>query len=153
MNNKLIILGSVAIVALGATLIIGTDDHTVRILHDGNELDSFTVELATTDHERAWGLSNHTSLGENEGMLFVHETEANRTYFMRKMDFGIDIVFIDANCSITRIHEAPAPGPGQDGSEMLYPGYGKYVLEVPQGELAGRTSPGDQVHMDGSCGI
>lgn len=153
MDNKLIILGSVVIFALGATLIIGTDTHTVRIIQDGEELDSFSVELATTDHERAWGLSNHTSLGENEGMLFVHKTEANRTYFMREMDFGIDIVFIDANCTITRIHEAPAPDPGQDGREMLYPGYGKYVLEVPQGELAGRASPGDQVRMDGSCGI
>jgi len=46
------------------------------------------------------------------------------------MDFGIDIVYADADGTITSIHHAPAPGPGEDGSEQEYPGRGQYVFEV-----------------------
>jgi uncharacterized membrane protein (UPF0127 family) len=49
---------------------------------------------------------------------------------MREMDFGIDIVFADADGVITEIHHAPAPGPGEDGTDQTYGGRGKYVLEV-----------------------
>jgi uncharacterized membrane protein (UPF0127 family) len=46
------------------------------------------------------------------------------------MDFGLDIVYADADGTITTISHAPAPGPNEDGSEQEYPGNGQYVLEV-----------------------
>jgi len=40
-------------------------------------------------------------------------------------------VFISADREIVEIHNAPEPGPDEDGSEQEYEGSGRYVLEVP----------------------
>ena len=63
-------------------------------------------------------------------MLFTYDSEGSHTYVMRGMSFGIDIVYIAANGTITRIHHAPEPPEGTDGEDYEYPGTGQYVLEV-----------------------
>lgn len=87
------------------------------------------VRIADTFEKRYTGLSDTESLGSDEGMLFVHDDEGERAYVMRDMAFPIDIVFIDANGTITAIHHAPLEE--QDGDLTRYRGTGKYVLEVP----------------------
>jgi len=96
----------------------------------GDRLGAVTAAVADTRALRYTGLSDTSSLPEDRGMLFVHERERGLTYVMRQMDFGIDIVFADADRVITEIHHAPAPGPDEDGESQRYPGRGKYVLEV-----------------------
>ncbi|MFC7009293.1 DUF192 domain-containing protein [Halalkalicoccus salilacus] len=87
-------------------------------------------EVADGPEERYTGLSDHESLGEDEGMLFVFENEDERSFVMRNMDFPIDIVFVDADGRITTIHEAPT----EDGSDLTsYRGEAKWVLEVNRG--------------------
>jgi len=89
--------------------------------------------IADTPQTRYRGLSDATALPDGAGMLFVFASEReNLTFVMREMDFGIDIVYADADGVITRIHHAPAPGPDENGSQQRYPGTGKYVLEVPR---------------------
>ena len=96
----------------------------------GDRLGAVTAAVADTRSLRYTGLSDTSSLPEDRGMLFVHERERGLTYVMREMDFGIDIVFADADRVITEIHHAPAPGPNEDGEDQRYPGRGQYVLEV-----------------------
>lgn len=96
----------------------------------GEELGTVTAAIADTDDLRYLGLSDTEHLPEDRGMLFIFDGVADRTFVMRGMDFAIDIVYADADGSITRIHHAPAPGPGEDGSNQRYPGRGQYVLEV-----------------------
>ena len=96
----------------------------------GDRLGAVTAAVADTRALRYTGLSDTSSLPEDRGMLFVHERERGLTYVMRQMDFGIDMVFADADRVITEIHHAPAPGPDEDGESQRYPGRGKYVLEV-----------------------
>ncbi|OYR56513.1 DUF192 domain-containing protein [Halorubrum halodurans] len=96
----------------------------------GDALGSVTAAIADTDDLRRTGLSDTESLPEDRGMLFVHGSVRSLTYWMREMDFGIDIVFADAEGVITGIHHAPAPGPDEDGTDQTYGGRGKYVLEV-----------------------
>lgn len=102
----------------------------VRVTTDGDVLGSVTAAIADTRDLRYTGLSETESLPEDRGMLFVYESEGDRTFVMREMDFGIDIVYADGEGVITRIHHAPAPGPDEEGAEQRYPGYGQYVLEV-----------------------
>ncbi len=99
----------------------------------GERLGSVTAAIADTSSLRFTGLSETESLPPDRGMLFVYSTVADRTFVMRGMDFGIDIVFADADGRITTVHHAPAPGPDEDGSEQRYPGRGQYVLEVNRG--------------------
>lgn len=83
-------------------------------------------------------------------MLFVYDKPSNHTFVMRDMDFGIDIVYVDAHRRITRIHRAPEPPEDADGEEFRYPGYGQYVLEVNLGWTARHNiSEGDRIRIEG----
>ena len=93
---------------------------------DGEQLGTVDVRIADSQDKRRVGLSRTESLEEDTGMLFVHGDADTHSYVMRNMEFPLDIIFVDANGTITTIHHAPTDG----GS---YDGYGKYVLEVPRG--------------------
>ncbi|MEF8778461.1 MAG: DUF192 domain-containing protein [Natronomonas sp.] len=116
---------------------IDTDyEHTTVTVMDnetGEELGQVEAAIADTRSKRYLGLSATDHLPENRGMLFVHGFSDDHTYVMREMSFGIDIVFIDADRVITTIHEAPEPGPGEDGNDQRYSGEARYVLEVNRG--------------------
>jgi len=115
----------------------------------GEPLGTVEVRIAQTFDQRYVGLSKTESLGPDEGMLFVHDEEGQHTYVMRNMSFPIDIIFIDANGTITAIHHAPLPPEGTSESGLTgYEGRGKYVLEVNRG-WANRTGVevGDRVEL------
>jgi uncharacterized membrane protein (UPF0127 family) len=82
-------------------------------------------------------------------MVFVFGSPGSRTFVMRGMEFGIDIVYAGADGTITRIHHAPAPPPGTDGADDRYPGTGQYVLEVNRHWTTDRgVTAGDLLDFD-----
>jgi len=111
---------------------VGQERTTVAFLDEnGTTLANANVAVADSPSERYTGLSDTEALGPNEGMLFVHPSEGRQTYVMREMAFPIDIVFVDANGTITTIHHAELP---EEGEELRgYRGRGKYVVELPYG--------------------
>ena len=116
----------------------------------GGELGSVTAAIADDQEKRLLGLSDAESLPEDGGMLFVYDAPRDSlTYVMRRMSFGIDIVYVDGDREIVEIHNAPEPGPNEDGEEQRYPGSGQYVLEVPY-EWTDRhdVSVGDSLAFD-----
>lgn len=96
---------------------------------DGMTLAVVEAEVASTVDEQYTGLSEHESLGEDAGMLFVYNEEETRTFVMREMEFPIDIIFIDAGRQITTIYEAAT----EDDQSALtkYREQAQWVLEVP----------------------
>lgn len=99
---------------------------------DGDRLGTVTAAVAETGDQRFLGLSDAEALPEDAGMLFVFPAERDGlTFVMREMAFGIDIVYADAEGTIVEVHNAPEPGPNEDGEDQRYPGSGRYVLEVP----------------------
>ena len=116
----------------------------------GDELGSVTAAIADDSEKRRLGLSDAESLPEDGGMLFVYDAPRDSlTYVMRRMSFGIDIVYVDGDKEIVEIHNAPEPGPNEDGEAQQYPGSGQYVLEVPY-EWTDRhgVSVGDSLAFD-----
>lgn len=129
----------------------GYEHATVTVVdgESGEPLGTVVAAVADTYPKRYVGLSETDSLPPDRGMLFVHGDVGERTYVMRNMTFGLDIVFADADGTITTIHEAPAPGPDEDGADPEYRGDAKYVLEVNQGWTAERgVEPGDRLDVD-----
>jgi len=53
------------------------------------------VELAVTMDERISGLSDRISLQQGSGMLFVWEKNVPSSFVMRRMNFPLDIIFIE----------------------------------------------------------
>ncbi|SHG52141.1 DUF192 domain-containing protein [Halobaculum gomorrense] len=131
----------------------GEYEHTTVTVVDGSgtELGSVDARVADTFDKRYTGLSDTESLGPDEGMLFVHDTEGSHAYVMRDMAFPIDIVFVAANGTIARIHHAELPAEGTSGSDLTrYRGTGKYVLEVPYGWTSDHdVCEGDTVEIAG----
>ena len=115
----------------------------------GDPLGSVTAAIADTADLRYLGLSDTADLPEDRGMLFVYDAVDDRTFVMREMDFGIDIVYADGDGVITEIHHARAPEPDEDGEEQRYPGRGQYVLEVAYEWTTDRgVSVGDVLVLD-----
>ena len=116
---------------------------------DGDQRGSVTAAIADTRDLRYLGLSDTDSLPEDRGMLFVFDAVDDRTFVMREMDFGIDIVYADEEGVITEIHHAPAPEPDEDGESQRYPGRGQYVLEVVYEWTTDRgVTEGDRLEFD-----
>ena len=111
---------------------VGQERTTVAFLDENaTTLANANVAVSDTFSERYTGLSDTESLDSNEGMLFIHPSEDTHTYVMREMAFPIDIVFVDADGTITTIHHAELP---EEGEELRgYSGRGKYVVELPYG--------------------
>ena len=129
----------------------GYDQTTVTVLdaETGAALGRVEAAIAHNSSLRYTGLSDTDDLPPDHGMLFVHEEERDLTYVMREMDFGIDIVFVAPNGTITSIHHAPAPGPDEDGNAQGYSGTGRYVLEVNYEWTAERgIEAGDRIEFE-----
>jgi len=157
---------SVVVAGVGALLLLGLyalypplplvdageyDRTTVTLVDEnGDELAAVDVRIADSREKRRIGLSRTDTLDNGSGMLFVHDEPGGYSYVMRNMSFGLDIIFVDAEGTVTEIHDAPEP----DGEyEQSYPGYGKYVLEVPRGfSAAVGLSVGDRVAIPDEVG-
>ena len=101
---------------------------------------AFSVELALTSDQQSQGLSDRDSLAPGTGMLFVFAPRRASAFWMFRMRFPIDIVWISANCAVVDITvEAPAPEPDTPTSDL--PTYSSssdagYVLEINAGKAA-----------------
>ncbi|PIQ68149.1 MAG: hypothetical protein COV91_05635 [Candidatus Taylorbacteria bacterium CG11_big_fil_rev_8_21_14_0_20_46_11] len=54
----------------------------------------FTLEVADTDMKREVGLGGRPTIEEDEGMLFVFETPGPYSFWMKGMEFPLDIVWL-----------------------------------------------------------
>lgn len=111
------------------------------------------IEFADTEIARTQGLSGKIAkegdplglgLGENEGMLFIFEKPGYYGFWMKDMNFPIDIAWLDKNKKIIYIENNISPNtyPKIFNSPTL----SLYVLETPAGFLVeNNVKIGDQV--------
>jgi uncharacterized membrane protein (UPF0127 family) len=80
---------------------------------------TYNLEIADTEEKRTKGLSERKSMPENRGMMFTFEKPDYYGFWMKGMEFPIDIIFLDGNKVTTFYTDVPPP---TDGSEdlMLY---------------------------------
>lgn len=110
---------------------------------------TLSVTKVTKPAELAKGLAGVSSLAWNEGMLFVFEDRAVRTFWMKDMRMPIDIIWIDEGLVVGFAQNVPPPDPQtSDQSLSIYtsPQPVTHVLEVAAGfaEKFG-VSVGDEV--------
>lgn len=104
---------------------------------DGSRL---KVELAETPEERERGLMFRTALGPEEGMLFVFDSDAGLSFWMKNTFVDLDMAWLDASGKVTVLHEnVPRSRPGMGDAEVATrSGRGLYVLELAAGQAARR---------------
>ena len=87
------------------------------------------VGIAGTNAERVRGLSGRSQLASGNGLLFVFPASATYGFWMKEMNFSIDIVWISEDLRI--VHIAADVSPGTYPKVFTPPLPARYVLEMP----------------------
>ena len=93
------------------------------------------IDLAQTPDERQMGLSFRADLKEDQGMLFVFENPSRYGFWMKDMNFPIDIIWIEGD-TVVDITSNLSPQQGIADKELIsyYPKQNvDKVLEVQGG--------------------
>jgi uncharacterized membrane protein (UPF0127 family) len=113
-------------------------------LYIGTE--KFMVEIADTQEKQLTGLMFREFIPDDFGMLFIHESEDYRSFWMKNCRVSLDIIFLDRNKQVINIHFNVPPCKGDPcktyGSERP----AQYVLEL-RGNRAKELNlkPGDTI--------
>ncbi len=100
-----------------------------KILKIGDS--AIVVEIADTEEKRNLGLSGRASLESDHGLLFIFELPGEYGFWMKEMNFPIDIVWIDESWRVVSVEREVDP---KTYPQIFYPPRAiKYVLEVPAG--------------------
>lgn len=94
------------------------------------------VEVVTTQKAQQMGLGERLSLPEGQGMLFVYKDVGERVFWMKRMIFPIDIIWINHGVVIHIAEHVLPPAPNTPDRHLKRYGNGfmaDMVLEVPAG--------------------
>ena len=125
----IILIGFVGVTAM--TFFRPPSTHTLHATLGGAAL---VLEVADTDDLYKKGLSGHTPLASNEGMLFVFPVDTKSGFWMKDMLFPIDIIWFDANRQIVDVWENASPSSYPEIRTPRAPA--QYVVELSSGFFA-----------------
>ena len=94
---------------------------------------TYDIEIVDEPKTRQKGLSDYQELKHNEGMLFVFDKPGEYCFWMKDMDFAIDIIWLDDSRQVVDYKENITP---DSYPESFCPdSLSKYVLEVNSGDI------------------
>lgn len=142
-RNELIVAGILLVLSL-VGLYLSNISHTSVVDVGGN---SFSVQVADDASERRLGLSGQDALENDEGMLFIFNEPDRYGFWMKDMNFSIDIIWIDENLRVVQIEEEVSPS---TYPERFIPNIeALYVLEIYTGQSEAQgIKLGDQVKLN-----
>lgn len=133
-GNRKVLLVLSAIFIIG--LIVFTSGNNserqeVTVLTEEDSV-NVSVEIADSKSEREQGLMYRRKLALGEGMLFVFEEEAPRSFWMKNTYIPLDIVFLDSDGRVLNVEEAyPEPDVSEEELEhYTSDGDAQFVLEL-----------------------
>lgn len=143
MKTALVVLVAIVVIFAGALIFAGKNASEVTqvflneqeqnlkkaIVNVGGS--HLIASVANTPLSRKQGLSNVHSIGPNEGKLFVFDEEGYHEFWMKDMNFNIDIIFINKQGTVVDIIENISPETFPKTFKPKYPAI--KVLEVNAG--------------------
>jgi uncharacterized membrane protein (UPF0127 family) len=116
---------------------------TVDVLTGGQEV---TLDIADTPAKQELGLGKRTGLAPDRGMLFIYDKPANPCFWMKGMQFPIDIVWLDAGKKVIQIEENVSPDTYPQTFCSAKPA--QYVIELFPGAAKAGFKVGDKLPFD-----
>lgn len=80
---------------------------------DGTTKAELDIEVADTKEKRTKGLGYRESLATDSGLLFIHDNSQRYTYWMKGMQFPIDIMWVNEDVIADITPNIPPPVEGQ----------------------------------------
>tara|TARA_R100000935_G_C2824835_1_gene161722 strand:+ start:1221 stop:1706 length:486 start_codon:yes stop_codon:yes gene_type:complete len=102
------------------------------LLKSGDTLQKIAVEFAESDYEKQTGLMYRTSLGDNEGMLFIYASEAMRSFYMKNTYIPLDIIFYNKDSAVVSFQENARP---LDETSLPSTVPAQFILELNAGKV------------------
>jgi uncharacterized protein len=132
--------------------IVPLDTGTVLVM-TGTDTFRVSVEVARTHEQQSIGLMERSSLGADEGMLFVYDEPRppDASFYMFRTRIPLDIAFVDEASRIVAIRGMePCTSPVARACPQYSPGVPySAALEVNRGYFQARgVSAGDRVVLD-----
>lgn len=95
------------------------DDNQSRVLEyvqaisflsaEEDTISTIDAAIADDDEERSQGLMDVTELPATKGMLFIFDENKSRSFWMANTPLSLDIIFVNADKEIVRIHHSTQP--------------------------------------------
>ncbi len=90
-----------------------------------------SLETVASDEQRVQGLSGRKSMIDTQGMLFVFDKPIKSCFWMKDMNFGLDIIWLDHDKKIVQIDRGVTP---ESYPKNFCPGHAaQFVIEVNDG--------------------
>lgn len=118
----------VCILLVGSLLFSARSDRGLRVVFDDDKA-VFWAEVVRDDAARQRGLSGRTALAADQAMLFVFPAGEANCFWMKDMNFSIDMIWLDITKQVT--HIAHNVSPDTYPQSFCPKKASTYVLEVP----------------------
>lgn len=76
---------------------------------EGDTISTIDAAIADDDTERSQGLMDVNELPASKGMLFIFDENKPRSFWMANTPLPLDIIFVNADKTIVRIHHSTQP--------------------------------------------
>ena len=107
--------------------------HAIITTSAGNEI---PVEVADTVEKRSLGLGNRSGLKKGWGMLFVFEKRKPHRFWMKRMQFPLDIIWLDNHKIVHILRNIQPATSGEKHQTMSPPVPANFVLEIDAGRAS-----------------
>jgi hypothetical protein len=95
---------------------------------------AITAELANTKASRELGLSGRHTMNDDEGMLFAFDVPGRYGFWMKDMDFPLDIIWINENGIVVSVERNLTPETYTSSKQIfMNQADASYVLEINAG--------------------
>ena len=108
-------------------------DLTYRVVPLKTAAKTYQLQLADTQEKQSLGLSKRKSIG-GDGMLFPYSKPQKLCFWMKDMNFAIDMLWLDANKQVIKLQ--PKVSPDTYPQTTYCQTDAQYVVELDSGEAA-----------------
>lgn len=100
------------------------------VKNSGDTIQKLDIEFADDAYERQTGLMYRKSMEPTQGMLFIYNEEAPRSFYMKNTYIPLDILYFDGDSTAVSFQENAVP---LDETSLPSAGPAQFILEINAG--------------------
>jgi len=134
--NEIAVILAVAVILILILYFISAkgEKRKLTLVNSEDKRIELDVEIANNSITRAKGLMGRSSLGENEGMLFIFNKSGIYSFWMLNTTIPLDAIYLSEEGTVVDIMEMEPCGLNITKCRLYTPkAEARYVLEVNQG--------------------